>query len=66
MSGCDCLEGINEKLAEHNTEVVITWYPIVRPLIETAKIDSKKRGKPMLVAASFCPFCGVEYQDQSS
>jgi hypothetical protein len=26
--------------------------------VRTSKVDKTKRGKPVLVCASFCPFCG--------
>jgi len=70
MSGeantCDCLSGANAKLAEHNAEIVVTWWPVTRPVIETQKVDSKKRGKPPLMVATYCPFCGAKYPAASS
>jgi hypothetical protein len=65
MSGCTCTAEVNAKLAEHNSVIVETWYPMQRPLIETAKIDTRKRGKPTLAVASFCPFCGTKYPSDS-
>lgn len=58
---CGCIADVNAKMAEHNAEVMMTWYPVARPMIETVKRDPKKRGKPPLLVASFCPFCGVKY-----
>lgn len=61
---CNCIEELNKAMTPHNTEVCMTWYPITRPIIATMKIDSKKRGKPYLAVASFCPFCGKPYDDK--
>lgn len=61
---CNCITEVNAKLAEHNAEIVVTFYPFVRPVIDTQKVDSKKRGKPPLAVATFCPFCGVRYQQE--
>ena len=62
---CNCIQVINNELAERktNTEihVLFTMSKIVRVCIETEKIDGNKRGKPMKVFATFCPFCGTEY-----
>ena len=34
-------------------------------MIETMKLDEKKRGKPIKVFATFCPFCGSKYPEPS-
>lgn len=53
-------------LREHNAVLVTTMFrqPDV-PIISTDKINSKQRGKPPLMLASFCPFCGVKYPEPS-
>lgn len=58
---CDCLAEANAKLEERNGEILTTIWPVVRPIIATQKVDSKKRGRPAMMVASFCPFCGVQY-----
>lgn len=58
---CGCIEDVNKLLAEHNTTLVLPILGKRRPFIETDKIESKKRGKPPLMQASFCPFCGEKY-----
>lgn len=67
---CNCIELVNKELAERNanTEIHVpfTLSKITRVCVETEKIDDKKRGKPMKVFASFCPFCGKEYAAQQS
>lgn len=63
---CGCIEKVNELLGAYNTELnlpLCTSSGRTRPLIETRKRDSSKRGKPKSLFASFCPFCGGEYAD---
>lgn len=64
---CTCIKDLNEKLAEHNAVLVTTilGMPSVA-VIGTVKLDSKKRGKPPVMLASFCPFCGAAYEDASA
>lgn len=63
-AGCSCVAEINAKLAEHNAEIVCTIFgKPPRAVIETIKRDPKKRGKPPKVLASFCPFCGGDYDN---
>ena len=35
-------------------------------LVRTVKADEKKRGKPTLVVANCCPFCGIRYPKAQS
>lgn len=59
---CDCISETNKLLAEHNTTLVTTMFR--KPdavVIATDKRDSKQRGRPALMVASFCPFCGERY-----
>lgn len=58
---CECIHEANTMLASRNGELVITLYPVVRPVIETMKLNSKKREKPPMMVASYCPFCGEKY-----
>jgi len=59
---CDCIQKTNEMLREHNARLVSTMFrnPDV-VIVTTEKIDSKKRGKPPIMLASNCPFCGENY-----
>lgn len=59
---CDCMDTVNVKLAEHNTKIELPWFGPQLPRIITMKADQKKRGKPMGIFATFCPFCGEKYQ----
>lgn len=63
---CNCLAEANAALADGNGEIVVTIWPVVRPVIETMKVDSKKRGRPPMMVASFCPFCGTKYPEASN
>lgn len=60
--GCACISDVNNKLAEHNAGLVTTLFAAPkRVVIGTNKVDSKKRGKPPYMLATFCPFCGEKY-----
>lgn len=68
---CNCIDEMNAKLAEHNTEVGVTFGfsrnggpSYLLPHINTSKIDKKKRVGPVLAIPTFCPFCGKPYGDQ--
>ena len=61
---CSCISEVNAKLAESNGELLMTFWPVSRPLMETQKLDTKKRVKPPLVVATFCPFCGEKYPEK--
>ncbi|MFH5924588.1 hypothetical protein [Roseomonas xinghualingensis] len=58
---CECISKVNADLAQHNTEIVSTLFQ-GWAVIETMKKDTKVRKKPVVVVATYCPFCGVEYQ----
>ncbi|MNI17824.1 hypothetical protein D3C73_712120 [compost metagenome] len=66
---CDCIDKVNALLAEQNAEIVATlglFGARRRPAIETAKVESRKRGKSPRLIASFCPFCGEKYEAASA
>lgn len=61
---CECLDKVNALLAEQNAELLTTMGfggAPRRAVIETVKVESKKRGKSPRMLASFCPFCGEKY-----
>lgn len=67
---CNCIDIVDAKLAERNTRIML---PIIfggdqtpRPMIVTEQIE-KGRGKKKAVGmfATFCPFCGVAYHNDS-
>lgn len=68
---CDCIELINDKLEEANTNTVLD-IPMTlsmssddikadRTTVTTRKKDSMARKKAQKVFASYCPFCGDKY-----
>lgn len=68
---CECIRLINEQLEERNTHISrkIAYkdgeLKVLGAVIETYKIDSKKRGKPFTLLASYCPFCGEKYDSDT-
>jgi thiol-disulfide isomerase/thioredoxin len=59
---CNCNQELDELLKEHNTRLVTTMFRTPNVVVpQTEKIDSKKPGKPFVVLASYCPFCGEEH-----
>lgn len=61
---CDCNTKMNEQLAAHNTILDTPWYPPELQgvtFVRTDKLETGKRGKPISVLATFCPFCGEKY-----
>lgn len=62
-----CVQEVNAQLERHNTALA-SAFSLGRPqqeliLLATVKADSKKRGKPVSMYASFCPFCGVSLKE---
>ncbi len=59
---CNCIADINADIGpKHNAILVTTLFGEPRAVIGTEKVDSRKRGKPPVMLASFCPFCGLKY-----
>ena len=64
---CDCIEKLDEQLAERNTRLstllVFSKPGGVFPYIATEQIE-RGRGKPKAVTMfpTYCPFCGVRYR----
>jgi hypothetical protein len=63
---CKCIETVNKDLRKnHNTELV--WLMTVKPnaptrcVVDTQVHVSKRGAKPLMVAATYCPFCGSKY-----
>jgi hypothetical protein len=55
---CEELDSVAEVLASHNTRITRDFFS-GSIFADTHKIDEKKRGKPMLLAVTFCPMCGA-------
>lgn len=67
---CDCVSKINQKLEEGGYNTVIDTPLTLNPdlsnqgnklKIATAKLDNKKRGRPVPIFSSYCPFCGEKH-----
>lgn len=69
---CNCISLVNRELAKHNTEIsmvdtisMVTGQFERRMSVPTQRINTRKRGTPMKVFATFCPMCGEEYPRMS-
>jgi hypothetical protein len=64
----DCIEKMNALLAPYNTQLLPVFQfsedMPQRIVIATDKLDAKKRGKPMLLYAKYCPMCGQNLEPQ--
>jgi hypothetical protein len=68
---CDCIQKADAMLAERNTRIML---PIMlgedqtaRPMIVTNQIKSGRGQKKAVgMFATFCPFCGISYKEQSA
>ena len=67
---CECVKDMNEKLKGFpqgkNTMLVTNLLGRPRAVIATCKRDDKVRGKPAILMANFCPFCGEKYSEQAA
>lgn len=65
---CDCKAAVNERLAFSNARIAFglsfdeNKMSLSPPMIVLEKIDQKKRGKPPILLATCCPFCGERYE----
>ena len=58
---CSCWDQVDQTLAEQNTRIGRSFGGLTGRhyiMIVSEKVDTKKRGKPRSIMASFCPFCG--------
>jgi hypothetical protein len=61
---CDCIQKVNEKLKEFNTELDLLFYIDGSPnrvCLSTSKIIAHERGRAKTMGPTYCPFCGVKY-----
>ena len=66
MIMCDCIMLTNKALKEHNTRLNVPFIlsgAQPRVLVSTMKHNAKSRVKPILLHATYCPFCGKKYDD---
>jgi hypothetical protein len=69
---CNCIEEVQKKLLETGRNTMLDIPMSLSPshdlsanrvTISTCKRDEKKREKPLRMFASYCPFCGLPYED---
>lgn len=58
---CDCIDRVNIELAPHGAELLTSMFRMPRAFIALHKLQ-KTRGKLPLLQASYCPFCGAQYE----
>lgn len=62
----DCVAKINELLKPRNTQLAPILAVSSREYIQlqTCKLDSKTKGKPLALFSTYCPFCGVKLNEE--
>lgn len=58
---CDCVQVIDRELEAHGLELVTTVETPPRVVVKTQARRRRKPGKRVILAATFCPFCGARY-----
>jgi hypothetical protein len=67
MAMCECANGLNAKLVDHNYRLTRNMLESNPPvLIEIHKIETRKRTPSMSCVASYCPFCGKKYPERKT
>lgn len=69
---CDCTTEVDKQLAERGSNTRLAFAMQVTEdmglkyclLVGVEKIDKSKRKPPMLVTATFCPFCGEKFEQE--
>jgi len=67
---CECVKKIDEQLKSKNLRIGMAMSTTpdmsritARLLVATEKIDKKIRKPVPFVVASFCPFCGLKWEE---
>jgi hypothetical protein len=63
---CECIARTDAFLAQHNSKIMLPLFGPQLPFVQTMKVDEKKRGKPAMMFASHCPFCGEKFPETKS
>lgn len=64
-----CFEAADAVLKPKNTELVEKWeFPsgAARLVIATRKINARLRPNPIVMCATYCPFCGVKLDEKET
>ena len=60
---CKCVAEVNKALAKQGDELDVFFLlttGVTRPKVATRRIDGDRR-RSIVLAATYCPFCGQEY-----
>lgn len=67
---CDCITKVDELLKPDNTRLKTNFQLTPSkglrelPIVATESIQSLRNGrKPLTMSPTFCPFCGVKYEE---
>lgn len=60
-AACECIDKINALLEPKNAALNVNLLNPTYTFVQLVKADTSKRGKLPLMAASYCPFCGVKH-----
>lgn len=67
---CECIQNIDADLKDAGQALNATMFGLRRPLIDLIRTDKwvseTRRGKPRVIIASYCPFCGEKYVDEDA
>jgi hypothetical protein len=58
---CDCVKEVDAMLRDKNAVLVTTLFGDPKVVIQTVKLEPRKRGSLPYMLASYCPFCGEAY-----
>ncbi len=66
---CDCMKTMDDRLKEQpsaaNTMLVFNLMGPARAVVATCKRREKDRQKAVYVMATYCPFCGEKYAEDT-
>lgn len=65
---CDCIKTTNEALEEKHNSILVTnmFGKPERCTIGTAVLRPKRGARPVIMLATFCPFCGEKYAKEAA
>ena len=67
---CKCIHKVSDELAKFNTTlrttIALKKGGVARVFVSTEEIEHRRGKRPVTLVASFCPFCGKEYEKPAS